>query len=154
MRIWGRWLAIEDSGPVTPRLDLTDADDPQGDPHAEKKFVIQLQATHSDNYADKLTAAQLEPITRSVYGTVRFAYPVSRTSHHDMLAGTCTLLAFASPETYATWSCIDKWKDISRHLLSDYWRIILVAEVDLRCETAEIALLSLSRANGGRSGSE
>ena len=154
MRIWGRWLAIEGNGPVTPRLDLTDADDPQGDPMAEKKFILQLQATHSDNYGDKLTAAQLEPITRSEYGTIRFAYPVSRTSHHDCLAGTYTLLAFASPETYATWSDILKWGDISRNLLGNYWHIIQVSEVDLRCETAEVALLSLNRTKGCRSGSE
>jgi hypothetical protein len=120
----------------------------------EKKFIIQFQATHKDNYADTLTQSQLAPITRSVYGTMRFAYPLSRTSHHDAQRGIHTVLAMALPETYAAWASQDHWPHIAAHLLSNYWRVILVAEVGMMCETAEGGLDSLGLATRAGSGSE
>ena len=154
-RCWSSWSKVEDNnGPVTPRLELDDADDLRSAPLGEKKFIIQFQAMHGDNYGDTLTTAQLQPMTRSVYGTMRFAYPVSRTSHHDSLNGTHTLLAIASPETYTAWVNQDHWPHMAVHMLGNYWKIILVAEVDVRCESAEVALLALRRNLGGRSGSE
>jgi|WetSurMetagenome_2_1015567.scaffolds.fasta_scaffold01048_10 hypothetical protein len=161
-RLCGTWATIQDNNgngsnsmeQLSPRLEMSDdAEDLRGGPLAEKKFLIQFQATHSDNYADTLTAAQLQPMTRSVYGVLRFAYPVSQTSYHDPLQGTHTLLALAIPETYTNWVNHDYWPHIAMHLLGGFWRITLVAEVDWRCENAEVGLLSLDR-RVGRSGSE
>ena len=122
-RCWGRWTKVEENVFPALRLQGDDVDDLRSDPLAEKKFVIQFQATHSDNYGDALTQAQLQPMTRSVYGTLRFAYPTSQTSYHEPLKGTCTLLALASPETYTAWVSQDHWPHISSHLLGNYWRI-------------------------------
>lgn len=154
-RMCGSWTilgsssssSVDDSQQQSPRLELSDdAEDLRSYPLAEKKFLIQFQATHSDNYADMLTPAQLQPMTeRNVYGAIRFAYPVSRTSCHDPLSGTHTLLALAIPETYTNWVNIDHWPHITTHLLGNFWRITLVAEVDSRCESAEVGLLSLQQ---------
>jgi len=156
---WGNWTKVggpeQPSKPQLPRLDMDDLDDLRSDETHEKKFVIQFKATHIDNYGDVLTPAQLQPITKSMYGTLRFAYPLTRTSKHEPTHGTYTVLAMASPETYTAWVTQENWSDISSRLLGNYWQVILVSEVGIRYETAETALASLRMINPkARSGSE
>jgi hypothetical protein len=158
-RFWGccrgSWSKVgEHAANPLPRLSLDDLNELRSPMAVEKKFVIQFQATHKDNYGDTLTQSQLAPLTRSVYGTMRFAYPLVRTSHHDARRGLYTVLAMALPDTYEAWAAQDHWPHIAATLLGNYWTITLVAEVALLCETAESGLDILGRATRARSGSE
>jgi hypothetical protein len=155
---WQHWTAIED----VPTLEIDDLDEfrPEKaaavvkEPPLETKFIIQFQATHKDNFGDVLTQAQLVPVTRSVYGTIRFAYPLARTGYHDPQRGTYTVLAYALPNTFKAWADHDKWPHINAHLLGNYWNVVLVAEVGLRCETAQSGLDSVGLATSSTSASE
>jgi hypothetical protein len=122
-------------------------------PIADVRFIVQFQAAHSENYGNTLTQSQLVPIIRSVYGTLQLAYPLAKTSHHDEARGIYTLLATGTHDTYDAWVTLDHWPHIST-LLGNYWQVILVAEVGMRCDTAEAALDSLGMATRAGSGSE
>ena len=109
----------------------------------ERTFVIQLKSVHAERYADTLTVQQLEPMTRSVYGHMRFVSPVGLTTCHDPVSGTITLLALASPETFTLWVTQDHWPHMQTAMLGNYYRITLVAEVPVHCKTARAGLTSL-----------
>ena len=123
-------------------------------PQEELKFVIQFHATHKDNYGDTLTQSQLLPIARSVYGIIRFAYPISRTCYHDAEHGVFTVLVQGSPVAFQAWSDSKNWPHISASLLGNFWTVVMVAEVGMRCETALGGLDSIGISTRAGTGSE
>jgi len=109
----------------------------------ERRFIIQLQSTHRQRYEDKLTAEQLQPLTSSIYGKMRFVLPVPQTSYHDAKKGTFTLLATASADVYREWADAGHWPHLEQLLLQGYYRITLVMEVTSSCLTAKAGLASV-----------
>jgi hypothetical protein len=154
-----RWRRVESYPPPQPTLKGggdSDLEDLRRLPlpQEELKFIIQFQATHKDNYGDTLTQSQLLPVARSVYGTMRFAYPMAKTSYHDHERGIFTVLVQGLPATYQAWADQGHWPHISASLLGNFWTVILVAEVGMRCETALAGLDSIGLSTYAGTGSE
>jgi len=110
----------------------------------EASFLIQLQALTKDLYANTLTVQQLEPLTSSVYGKMRFAQPLRTCSVHDPAQGTITLLAMGPVSTQEQWMDQGCWMHMSASLLANFYRIILVQPVPSSCRTAKAGLESLA----------
>jgi hypothetical protein len=150
-----RWASIDPVVVVAGRTSLKEAalpglvlandDDDLDEFRGERRFVIQLQAVHKDNRDAPPTPEQLQPMTISVYGKLRFELPLRSSMKHDPVDGITSLLAIATPETYTHWVTMDHWPHMENFMLGNCYRIRMVARVPDHCTTAADGLNSLMK---------